>query len=212
MWTTSWAPGPDLEIWTSRLKISYAQYRSILVEQLAPQKGLVVVLGILMFASIGAQLVNPQIIRHFIDLTQTPAPVGKLTEAAVAFILIALLHQTLETVATYVSETVSWTSTNRLRSKLVRHCLGLDMSFHNDHTPGEMIERVDGDVNALGNFLSRFIIQILGNVLLMLGVLVMLFGEDWRTGCAMLGIILLACTVLTLLRNIAVPHWAGEID
>lgn len=212
MWTTSWAPGPDLEIWTSRLKISYAQYRSILVEQLAPQKGLVVVLGILMFASIGAQLVNPQIIRHFIDLTQTPAPVGKLTEAAVAFILIALLHQTLETVATYVSETVSWTSTNRLRSKLVRHCLGLDMSFHNDHTPGEMIERVDGDVNALGNFLSRFIIQILGNVLLMLGVLVMLFGEDWRTGCAMLGIILLAWTVLTLLRNIAVPHWAGEID
>ena len=194
------------------MKISYAQYRSILVEQLAPQKGLVVVLGILMFASIGAQLVNPQIIRHFIDLTQTPAPVGKLTEAAVAFILIALLHQTLETVATYVSETVSWTSTNRLRSKLVRHCLGLDMSFHNDHTPGEMIERVDGDVNALGNFLSRFIIQILGNVLLMLGVLVMLFGEDWRTGCAMLGIILLACTVLTLLRNIAVPLWAGEID
>jgi ATP-binding cassette subfamily B protein len=124
------------------MKVSYDQYRSILVEQLGPQKGRVILLGVLMFANIGAQLVNPQIIRHFIDLTQTTAPLRQLMNAAGGFMLIAILQQTLETVATYLSETVSWTSTNSLRAKLVRHCLGLDMSFHNDHTPGEMIERV----------------------------------------------------------------------
>ena len=140
------------------MKVSYNQYRSILVEQLGPQKRRVILLGVLMFANIGAQLLNPQIIRHFIDLTQTTAELRLLMNAAGAFILIAIGQQTLETVATYVSELVSWTSTNSLRTKLVRHCLGLDMSFHNDHTPGEMIERVDGDVNALGNFLSRFIV------------------------------------------------------
>ena len=192
------------------MKVSYNQYRSILVEQLGPQKRRVILLGVLMFANIGAQLLNPQIIRHFIDLTQTTAELRLLMNAAGAFILIAIGQQTLETVATYVSELVSWTSTNSLRTKLVRHCLGLDMSFHNDHTPGEMIERVDGDVNALGNFLSRFIVQILGNVLLMFGILAMLFREDWRAGGAMLGVIIVAFTILTLLRNIAVPHWAAS--
>ncbi len=192
------------------MNIAYHQYRSVLVEQLGPQKGRVVLLAALMFASIAAQLINPQIIRHFIDLTQTSVELRQLMNAAGAFILIALAHQTLETVATYVSEVISWTSTNSLRAKLVRHCLGLDMAFHNDHTPGEMIERVDGDVNALGNFLSSFIIQILGNILLMFGVLAMLFREDWRAGAAMLAVIVVAITILGLLRNIAVPHWAAS--
>ena len=41
-----------------------------------------------------------------------------------------------------------------LRADLAEHCLYLDMSFHNARTPGEMIERVDGDVNVLANFFS----------------------------------------------------------
>lgn len=65
-------------------------------------------------------------------------------------------------------------------------------------------------MNALSNFLSRFIIQILGNVLLMFGILILLFREDWRAGGAMLGVIVVAFTILTLLRNIAVPHWAAS--
>ena len=149
------------------MKVSYDQYRSILVEQLGPQKGRVILLGVLMFANIGAQLVNPQIIRHFIDLTQTTAPLRQLT------VWGWICHSTTT-------------------------------------THPAMIERVDGDVNALGNFLSRFIIQILGNVLLMFGILILLFREDWRAGGAMLGVIVVAFTILTLLRNIAVPHWAAS--
>jgi ATP-binding cassette subfamily B protein len=131
------------------VKISYTQYRSLLVEYLAPQKGRVIFLGVLLFANIGIQLINPQIIRHFIDITQTGADLSALTRVALIFIFAAVVQQAVETIATYVSENISWTSTNRLRSSLARHCLGLDTSFHNAHTPGEMIVRIDGDVNAL---------------------------------------------------------------
>jgi hypothetical protein len=37
---------------------------------------------------------------------------------------------------------------------LTLHCLRLDMAFHHARTPGQMIERVDGDVGLLGNFFS----------------------------------------------------------
>ena len=72
--------------------------------------------------------------------------------------------------------------TNQLRSDLASHCLNMDLDFHNARTPGEMIERIDGDMNALSNFFSQFVIQVLGNALLLVGVLVFLYLEDWRVG------------------------------
>jgi ATP-binding cassette subfamily B protein len=108
--------------------------------------------------------------------------------------------------ATYVGENVAWTATNALRAELVRHCLKLDMGFHNDHSPGELIERIDGDVAELSNFFSQLVVRVLGNLLLLLGILVTLFLEDWRLGIGFAlfaGISLLA---LNRLRGIAVPH------
>ena len=42
----------------------------------------------------------------------------------------------------YLGEHVGWTATNALRADLYQHCLKLDMSFHNQHAPGELIERI----------------------------------------------------------------------
>jgi ABC-type multidrug transport system fused ATPase/permease subunit len=49
-------------------------------------------------------------------------------------------------------------------------------------TPGEMIERVDGDVSKLEKFLSQFVVQVILNGLLLVGVIVLLFLIDWRVG------------------------------
>ena len=56
------------------------------------------------------------------------------------------------------------------------------MSFHNNISPGELIERIDGDVAELSNFFSQFVIRVLGNVLLMFGILIVLLAEDVRVG------------------------------
>ena len=45
-----------------------------------------------------------------------------------------------------MGENVAWTATNALREEMARHCLNLDMSYHNNISPGELIERIDGDV------------------------------------------------------------------
>ena len=108
---------------------------------------------------------------------------------------------------TYFSEDVGWSSTNALRVDLARHCLQLDMEFHHERTPGEMIERVDGDVEALGRFFSQFVIQIVGNLVLLLGILAMLLREDWRAGWLLGLFVAGSLVVLNALRNLAVPYW-----
>ena len=107
---------------------------------------------------------------------------------------------------------VGWTATNALRADLAKHCLSLDMSFHNDHAPGEMIERIDGDANELGGFFSTFVINILANALLLVGILALLFREDWRAGLALTIFTAVMLTVLVRMRHISVAHSKAERD
>ena len=96
------------------------------------------------------------------------------------FIAAAIVTQLLQIGATYFSEQLAWAATNALRRDLATHTLGLDMSFHTATSPGDIIERVDGDVAALANFFSQFVLQIIGGAL---AAGRHLRGADrWRTG------------------------------
>ena len=121
-----------------------------------------------------------------------------------------MLQQVVQVIATYFSERVGWTATNNIREDLAEHALSLDMSYHNDRTPGEMIERVDGDPNELGSFFSLFIFEMLGSLLLLIGILVLLLREDWRAGLALTIFVGAGMLVLTSIRNIAVPYWKAN--
>ena len=189
---------------------SLRQYWNLLIEYLRPQWAMALLLAVLLLTAIGLQLVNPQIMRDFIDTASAGGATETLLRSALTFIVVALVQQVVSVVAAFVSENVAWTATNALRTDLTDHCLHLDMSFHNAHTPGEMIERIDGDVTTLSSFFSQFVIQVLGNGLLLVGILVLLFREDWRVGLGLTLFVLLTFYVLGRFRDVAVPHWTAE--
>jgi ATP-binding cassette, subfamily B, bacterial len=186
---------------------SLQQYRRLLLDYLHPQRGRVLMLGLLLLVNIGLQLINPQITRHFLDLALAGAAMSVLTTLAVSFIVIALAQQLVAVGATYLGENVAWTATNLLRYDLARHALGLDMAFHTEHTPGEMIERIDGDINALSQFFSQFVLQVLSNGILLLGILLLLFREALSVGLALTLFVVVTLLVLNSLRDAAVPYW-----
>ena len=163
-----------------------------------------------MLAGIALQLANPQVVRYFLDTAQAGGALRSLMIAAALYILFALLRQGLNLAAAYTSRSIGWAATNRLRADLALHCLRLDMPFHKQHTPGELIERLEGDVTHLANFLSSFVFHVLGNGLLVLGILVMLFIEDVRVGAGMLVYTAVTLLVLNHIQKIAVPRWAAE--
>ncbi|RUR88927.1 helicase [Nostoc sp. PCC 7120 = FACHB-418] len=165
--------------------------------------------AIALLVSIGLQILNPQILRYFIDTAVSGGDSQKLLLAALLFIGVALITQAMSIIATFYGENVAWTATNNLRADLVEHCLRLDLSFHKYRTPGELVERIDGDVQNLSEFFSKFTIHILGNLLMVLGVIVVLFIEDWRAGLAILLFALTALSTLIKLRRISVFHWGG---
>ncbi|MNI20094.1 putative ABC transporter ATP-binding protein [compost metagenome] len=190
-------------------KQSFKQYDMLLRKYLLPQRGTLMVLTLLLFLSIGMQLVNPQIIRFFIDTAQSQGEAKPLWTAAILFIVFSLAHQLISVLATYLSENIGWKTTNTMRVELAEHCLSLDMSFHKAHASGSLIERVDGDVNALANFFSSMLIHFVGNLLLMIGIIVLLFRENVLIGAAMTVFVILAVWIIQWIRKFAVPVWSG---
>jgi len=189
------------------MSIPLREYWQLLADYLKPQKWRVALLTVLLFGVIGLRIVNPLIIRGFLDSAQAGGALDQLLISGGLFLLFALLVQGMSIAATYVGELVGWTATNNLRADMALHALRLDMSFHNDKTPGEMIERIDGDVIDLAIFFSQLVIQVIGNSLLLIGVLVALAREDWRVGIVVTTFSMLALFTLGKLRDIAVPHW-----
>ncbi len=178
-----------------------------LVTYLRPQWPRVVLLSAVLLSSIGLQLFGPQILARFIDMARTGASTADLMRIGAVFLAVACAGQIVGALAAFVSENVGWTATNLVRADLALHCLRLDLSFHNAKTPGEMIERVDGDVTHLSRFFSQFTLRVFGNLLLLVGVLVMIFRVDRRVGLAYVAFSLFALFVLRRLLELAVPHW-----
>ncbi|MBO7748598.1 ABC transporter ATP-binding protein [Paenibacillus sp. MWE-103] len=183
------------------------QYADLLRRYLLPQKRTLWILAALLILTIGLQLANPQIIRFFIDRAQGGGSLQPLLAAAGLFIGFSVLQGGVSVLATYYSENLGWKTTNELRADLAAHCLALDMPFHKSQTSGALIERVDGDVNALANFFSSMIIHLLGNCLLMVGIIVLLFRESWMIGAGMTVFVVAAIFVIQQIRKFNGPFW-----
>lgn len=187
--------------------MKFGAQAELLRKYVGPYRGQALLLAVLLLSSIALQLINPQLLRYFIDTALAGADLQPLALAAFAFIVVALVTQLLTGWAQYVGEALGWSATNALRTDLTLHCLQLDLGFHKARTPGELVERIDGDVTALAGFFSRFVVNVLGNIALLLGVLLMLWREDWRAGIALTGFAVGALLVLLRLRTVAVERW-----
>jgi ATP-binding cassette, subfamily B, bacterial len=166
--------------------------RALLAEYLRPEWPRAVLLGLMLVAGIGLQLANPQIVKIFIDCAQAGEPLQRLVWIALLFLGVALLTQAATVAETYFAEDLGWRTTNALRVDLTRHVLELDSHFHAQHSPGELIERIDGDVSAIADFFARFVVQVLGSGVFLVGVLVLLYVADWRVGAILTLFALLA--------------------
>ena len=182
-------------------------YFALLSDYLRPLRSRVAMLGLVLFGTIALQLVNPQLIKQFIDGALDGRPASDLIPIAVAFMAIAIVQQALAVWSTYLAESIGWTATNNLRSDLADHVVHLDMSFHKRHSAGELIERIDGDVTALSNFFSAMMIKVVGNGALVTGILVMLWMESWIVGLTVTVFTMLALGAMTGLHRAAVPRW-----
>jgi ATP-binding cassette subfamily B protein len=196
----------DEEKPTVPLKLSRAL--ALLWAYVSRRKGPLFLLGVCILAANALRLASPLVLRAFIDAISSGSEVEALYALAGVFIAMAVATQGLAIGAAWLGQDLGWRATNELRIDLARRCMSQDLAWHKRTLPGELIERVDGDVRVLMSFFSDFSIRVIGSVALMAGTLAMLLREDFRAGISIGAYSLVALFALLRVGMVAVPHWA----
>lgn len=168
------------------------------------------VLAALLISGVALQTLVPLLTQRFIDAQAAHAVETALIALALSALAAAIFNTVFSSIAAYLGQDIGWAATNRIREDLASWLLRQDMRFHNARTPGELIERIDGDLTALSNSFSILLIQVVGSALLVFGTLVALFIADWRAGLALAAFVGVALGVLAAMRSIAVPAGVSE--
>ena len=172
----------------------------LMTHYLRPFRRRVVLLVTLLLTGIGLQLLAPQLLGRFVDAATGDGDLAnRLYMLAGLFFAAVLAQNALNLLTVYLTEDLAWATTNALRADLTAHVLRLDMGFHKLRTPGELIERIDGDVGQLADYFSEIVVNLIGNGLLVAGVIILIFLEDWRIGLLALSY---AVVMVTLMRAV----------
>jgi ABC-type multidrug transport system fused ATPase/permease subunit len=179
--------------------------RRLVLRRLRPGRRAAVALAAGILAATALPLLAPQLTRRFVDGAIGGDSTRLLVLIAVGYLVLAVSGQFARMLTAWLASRLAWDGTNRLREDLAEHALGLDMAYHGQRTPGEMIERVDGDVVALSEFVVAFLLDVLASLLLLLGVLVIVLTVDLRIG----GVLIAYCGLVGLgmvrAQRLAVP-------
>lgn len=182
----------------------------LLLAMLRPERRRVVALVGLLVVSMLLPLAGPVLLGRIIDDALAGRPTATLTGLALSYLAVAVGGELLQLGVTWSSIDLAWRVGNRLRSQLADHALALDLSWHGEHSAGLLIERIDGDVEALTAFFSNVVLHVLGNIVLVTGVLVVSTVIDWRAGLVLAVSAALATAVMVRLRVAAVPAHDAE--
>jgi ATP-binding cassette subfamily B protein len=187
-----------------------ARWRA-LVELLRPDRTRWLGLAALVAANSVLLLAGPLVIRRIIDTAEAGTTASAVLRLGVVYLLIAIVAQGLAVGVAWYATVAAWRTTNGLRMQMAEHVLGLDHEFHRTHTPGELIQRVDGDVTSVSDFLGKVVPKAAGALLLVVGMLVVLAVLDWRIAIGMAAYLALSIAVVIRSRHRAVTESSDEM-
>ena len=156
------------------------------------------------------RLATPALLGRFVDVATSRGTLDTLTTIAIAYVAAALISEFLALGVIWGSVNLSWRAGNRLRERLAHHALRLDMAWHGKHSPGQLIERIDGDVEALVVFFANVVVHVIGNIALVIGMLIVAFFIDARAAVVLLISAIVGTFVMVRLRSAAVEAREAE--
>lgn len=149
------------------------------------------------------QLAVPFIIRITIDdvLSAKDAALRLLTGAIIVFTAVVGINYVANYLQDWIASNVAERVIFDLRRSMYSHLQNISLSFMDKTEVGRMMSRLQGDVQALQNFLESSISAV-GDIVLLLGIITALLAFNWLLGILTLAIV----PVLFLVRIVWLPR------
>src|SRR5256885_1951511 len=154
-----------------------AMYRRLL-RFVGPSRGNLWIAVVLLLVSTALGLVWPQIVQRVLDLGLKEP--GLLDELVIVLIAVLLVRAVVDGVRQFV---MAWTGEKvifDLRMAIVNHLQSMSLSFFNVRKTGELMSHVTSDATLVHGVITQTIIQVLGQVLTLVGGVAVIFLMNWR--------------------------------
>src|SRR5438093_5200386 len=154
-----------------------AMYRRLL-RFVGPYRWNLALAAALLVISTALGLVWPQIVQRVLDLGFKEP--GLLDQLVVILIAVLLVRAVIDGVRQFV---MAWTGEKvifDLRMAIVNHLQSMSLSFFNVRKTGDLMSHVTSDATLVHGVVTQTIIQVLGQVLTLVGGITVIFIMNWR--------------------------------
>jgi len=168
-----WGPGGRAE----GKRPSLSMYRRLL-HYVGPYRWNLVLAAALLVISTALGLIWPQVVQRVIDLGLRDA--GFLDLLILGLVVVLLVRAVIDGLRQFVMAYTGEKVIFDLRMAIVRHMQSLSLSFFNRRKTGELMSHVTSDATLVHGVITQTIIQVLGQVLTLVGGVVVIFLMNWR--------------------------------
>jgi ATP-binding cassette, subfamily B, multidrug efflux pump len=169
-----------------------------LLRYLRPHRAAVAVAFVAMVAGSLAELAQPWIVQQAIDRHFMPGIADGLERLCLFFLGSLVLGFAAEYVQMVLLQTTGQRIMHTLRREVYAHFQRLDLRYYDRHPVGRLMTRVTTDVDALNDLFASGVVAVVGDLLVLVGIMVAMLIIDWRLA-------LVAFTVLPFMAWAA--HW-----
>jgi ATP-binding cassette subfamily B protein len=162
--------------------------------------------------STAAKLAPPYLAGRVVDDVIQTGSTRTLVRIAIALVVALAVAWLAETAETWLVGDVGQRALMDLRFRLVDHLQTLPMSYYDRASAGRVMSRVTNDVEALNNIVTGGLNQLVSNVLLVIGTVVVLLALDWRMALVAAFVFPLVVIVAASFQRAAGPIWRKASD
>ena len=162
----------------------------------APYRLSIMIVVLILPLVAACRLAQPWIIKLAIDGHITTGKLAGLEQIALGFLGVLLVESLLSFLEVYLLQSVGQRVMSDMRAELYRHVMHLPVSWFDRVPTGSAVTRLTSDVEVLGEMFASGIITIIGDILLLIGIISVMLWMNLKLS-------LVTFTVLPVLLYVA---------
>lgn len=192
--------GPESGSATSKTAPSDAALTKRLFGEIKPDIRLFIIALILYAPILGARVSAPLVIKNIVDDGMNAKDLGAVTMWAGIFVGLVAMQACIEMFQLFIMQKMGQRAVRRLRNRLFAKIQRLPMSYFDRMPLGRVMTRVTNDVESLAELFSSGAVQIIGDILYLVGTLVILFVTDVKLSFAAVAVLPILAIGVQLFR------------
>ncbi len=166
-----------------------------------PHRAVVLVATTLFFPVAALELLQPYLLKIAIDRHILAGDWVGLTWVALVFLGVLVVLYALRAWQSYLTQLTGQRVIHDLRHMLFAHIQRMDAAFFDRNPVGRLMTRILNDVEAVSEVFSSGLVSILGDVLTLVGVVVVMLGMDWKLALVTFSLMPLLFAVAAFFRS-----------